>query len=99
MLKKLCQLYEGTVDKLFRVCGRMSQDGDGRVGINREVQFPERSQNAMPFIPVPDTVAIDVIYDWDGQIVENTLYYKKASPTDTEIAELVDTVTAYIRDT
>ena len=53
----------------------------------------------MPFIPVPDTVAIDVIYDWDGQIVENTLYYKKTSPTDIEIENQVDVVTAYIRDT
>jgi len=53
----------------------------------------------MAFIPVPDTVAIDVIYDWDGQIVENTLYYTKISPTDTEITDQVDLVTGYIRDT
>jgi hypothetical protein len=53
----------------------------------------------MPFVPVTDTVAIDVIYDWDGQIVENTLYYKMASPSDAAIAAQVDVVTAYIRDT
>lgn len=52
----------------------------------------------MAFIPVTDTVAIDVIYDWDGQIVENTLYYKKSSPSEEDIASLVDVVTAYIRE-
>lgn len=52
----------------------------------------------MPFVPVPDVVAIDVIYDWDGQIVENTLYYKKTAPSEIEIGSLLDVVTAYIRD-
>jgi len=52
----------------------------------------------MAFIPVSDTVAVDVVYDWDGQIVENTLYYKKDSPTTTEVASLIDQVTAFIRD-
>lgn len=53
----------------------------------------------MPFIPVPNTIAIDVIYDWDGQIVENTLYYKHAAPSDIAIENQVDVVTAYIRET
>lgn len=51
----------------------------------------------MPFVPVPDTVAIDVVYDWDGQIVENTLYYRKTAPTEAEVISLVETVTAYIK--
>lgn len=32
----------------------------------------------MPFIPVPNTLAIDVIYELDGQRVENTLYAEAA---------------------
>ena len=52
----------------------------------------------MAFQAVPDTVAIDVVYDWAGSICENTLYYTKPSPSNVEVEALVDVVTAYIRD-
>lgn len=34
----------------------------------------------MAFIPVPNTVAVDVIYQWDAQVVENTLYFEYTTP-------------------
>jgi hypothetical protein len=42
----------------------------------------------MAFVPVPNTVAVDVIYQWDNQVVENTLYFSK--PTDWVAGDLVD---------
>jgi len=53
----------------------------------------------MAFVPVPNTVAVDVIYDWDGQIVENTLYYTlgSATPNLADITELLEAVNGIIR--
>lgn len=53
----------------------------------------------MPFVPVPNTALIEVVYEWDDQIVENTLYYKNTStPGLTELAALTDAIRAYIVD-
>jgi len=53
----------------------------------------------MPFVPASNTAALDVIYELDGQTVENTLYYQKTtSPDATSLASLVEVVTAYIKD-
>ena len=40
--------------------------------------------NAMPFVPVPNTVEVEVIYEMDNQIVENTLYYERTTSVDLE---------------
>lgn len=42
----------------------------------------------MPFVPVPNTVQVDVIYLWDGQRVENTLFFEK--PGGWVLADLED---------
>lgn len=53
----------------------------------------------MPFVPVANTALIEVVYEWDGQIVENTLYYKKTTtPGLSDLAALTDAVRAYIID-
>lgn len=53
----------------------------------------------MAFVPVENTAMIEAVYSWDGQIVENTLYYKNTStPGLTELAALTDAVRAYIVD-
>jgi len=53
----------------------------------------------MAFVPADRTAALDVIYELDGQIVENTLYYQKeTTPDATDLAALVEVVTAYIKD-
>jgi len=53
----------------------------------------------MPFVPAANTAAIDVVFSLDGQIVENTLYYQATTtPGATELASLVEVVTAYIKD-
>lgn len=53
----------------------------------------------MPFVPVANTALIEVVYEWDGQVVENTLYYKKTTTPDlTSLASLTDAVRAYIID-
>lgn len=51
----------------------------------------------MPFVPVVDTALIETVYEWNGQVVENTIYYKKAtSPIFDDLAALTDEVRAYI---
>jgi len=30
----------------------------------------------MPFIPVTNTIGVELIFEWDGQVVENTLYFE-----------------------
>lgn len=53
----------------------------------------------MPFVPVPNTALVEVIYEWDGQIVENTLYYEKTTtPVLADLAALTDEIRAYIID-
>jgi len=52
------------------------------------------------FVPVPNTAQINVVYEQDGQEVENVLYYTKTTtPTLEDLGALVDVVNAYIRDT
>lgn len=34
----------------------------------------------MPYIPVPNTAQLELIYDWGGQVCETVLHYVKASP-------------------
>jgi hypothetical protein len=36
----------------------------------------------MPFVPVPNTLQVDVLYLWDGQRVENTLYFEEPDGWD-----------------
>lgn len=33
----------------------------------------------MPFIPVPEVIQAELIYSWDGQVVENVLHYREAA--------------------
>lgn len=47
----------------------------------------------MPFVPVPNTLAVDVIYEQMGQRVENTLYFEHASPGWTEAS-----INAWLQD-
>lgn len=47
----------------------------------------------MPFVPVPNTLAIQVVYELDLQVVENTLYYEKSTGWDaTSISEFLNTI-------
>lgn len=36
----------------------------------------------MPFVPVPDTIQVEVVYEYNGQISENTMYFKSDTPWD-----------------
>jgi len=53
----------------------------------------------MPFIPVPNTVQVEVVYELDGQICENTINYTlgTATPVLADIQDLVETVSSIIR--
>ena len=53
----------------------------------------------MPFVPVPATAQVEVIYSWDGQIVENTLYYEfgTATPTLGDLTALIEAVNTAVR--
>lgn len=31
----------------------------------------------MPFVPVANTVMVEAVYEWDGQVVENTMYFER----------------------
>lgn len=53
----------------------------------------------MPFVPAVRTAEIEVVYNWDGQIVENTLFYQKSTtPVLEDLAALTDEIRAYIID-
>ena len=53
----------------------------------------------MPFVPAPNTVQVNVVYEMAGQEVENTLYYRReAGVGSTELAALVEAVNAFIVD-
>ena len=39
----------------------------------------------MPYIPVPNTAQLELIYDWGGQVCETVLHYVKASPWDVSL--------------
>lgn len=53
----------------------------------------------MPFVPVPNTALIEIVYEWDGQIVENTIYYRKSTtPILADLEVLTDEIRAYIID-
>lgn len=52
----------------------------------------------MAFVPVPNTVMVEVIYEWGGQTCENTLYYTSTTGvTETSINDLLATINAYIQ--
>jgi hypothetical protein len=54
----------------------------------------------MAFIPVPNTVAVDVIYEWDSQVVENTLYFTKTgSWTVEDLNDLLGSISTTIQST
>lgn len=45
----------------------------------------------MPFIRVPNTVMVEMVYRWDGQTVENVFHASNAvSYDETDIADLLD---------
>jgi hypothetical protein len=53
----------------------------------------------MAFIPVPNTVQAEIVYELDGQICENTLHYTlgTATPNLADITDLIETISATIR--
>lgn len=58
------------------------------------LEFPRKRKNAMAFVPAEDVVAVEVVYELDGQTVENTLYYhfEAGSPTLTDVRDLLGVV-------
>lgn len=45
----------------------------------------------MPFVPTPNCVQAELIYEFQGQVCENVLHYVKESPWDTDtMAELAE---------
>lgn len=51
----------------------------------------------MPFIPVPDTVEVEVVYELYDQIVENTMYFtQEGSWTGPQIVDLLEQVRSHI---
>lgn len=52
----------------------------------------------MSFVPVANCAAVDVIFDLDGQTVENTLYFTfPSTPSLLELQQLIDEVNSTIR--
>lgn len=53
----------------------------------------------MPFIPVPNTVLIEPIFEWDGQRVENTYYFERISePTLEEVTSFLSGIRTIIQE-
>lgn len=47
----------------------------------------------MAFVPVPNTIQVDVLFELDGQRVENIHYYElDVAPTITQVADLLATI-------
>ena len=52
----------------------------------------------MPFVPVSNTAEVEAVYDLDGQVVENTMFFTFGTPPGlTELQELLDEVNSTIR--
>jgi len=54
----------------------------------------------MAFVPVPNTAQLDVVMNWDSQIVENVLHYKKAtgSPSESDLIAITDAINTYFQE-
>jgi hypothetical protein len=64
----------------------------------RPVCSGRKLQNAMPFVPVPGTALVESVYQQDGQIIENTMYFTHSgTPTLAELTALADAVNSAIR--
>lgn len=51
----------------------------------------------MPFIPVPNTVLVELFFTQDSQQLENTLYFSRADTWDTtEMTALADAINAWV---
>jgi hypothetical protein len=47
----------------------------------------------MPFVPFPNTVQVEAIYEWNGQVVENTFYIEStAAWSESGIEDILDLV-------
>lgn len=54
----------------------------------------------MPFVPAPNTVQVNVVYSWQGQEVENVLYYTLPTlPTFEDMQLLGENINSYLRST
>jgi hypothetical protein len=54
----------------------------------------------MPFVPVPDTVMVEAVFELHGQVVENTYYFVSAVPwTEVNITSLLDELRIVITST
>ena len=52
----------------------------------------------MPFVPVPRTAEVEAVYLLDGQIVENTYYFRNAgTPVLSDLVALADEINSAIR--
>jgi hypothetical protein len=68
--------------------------GSGTAGARKRHLFARSAflgllnwSNAMPFVPVPGTLAIDIIYTLDNQRAENTLYFER--PDGWSLAQII----------
>lgn len=51
----------------------------------------------MPFVPVPNTIQVNIVFEMDSQEVENTIYYEKSTGVDlTDISAFTEELNAYI---
>jgi len=56
--------------------------------------------NAMAFVPVPNTVMVELVWNQQGEITENTLYFEGvAPPTATEMEDIAEQVVAWFAAT
>jgi hypothetical protein len=62
------------------------------------VPFFSLWRNAMPFIPVPNTVEVEVIFEMQDQVVENTLYYANETPSLENVTSLLEEINTAIQD-
>jgi len=51
----------------------------------------------MPFIPLPGTVQLEILFTWDGQYCETVLHYTKEAGFDNDdMVDLAEYITAWI---
>jgi len=54
----------------------------------------------MAFVPVPNTVMVESIYEWNGQVVENTAYFEftPGAPTAGDVLDLLNEIRTVIQE-
>lgn len=65
----------------------------------KQDMFPRKGNNAMPFVPVPNSALVEIRMTAEGQQIENTLWFELDTvPSGATLTDLADAVGAWWRE-